>query len=105
MPRDIPIGNGNVLIAFDKDSILREFYYPHVGLENHTGDPFRFGVWTGDRFSWIPDGWQIRRDYIDNTLVTNVELTNDELGLRIWVNDLVDSETNIYLKKFTIENL
>lgn len=105
MPRDIPIGNGNVLIAFDKDSILRDFYFPHVGLENHGGDPFRFGVWVGGQFSWVPDGWQIKRDYLDDTLVTDVELVNGGLGLRIVVNDLVDFEENIYLKKLTVENL
>ena len=45
MARDIPIGNGNMLVAFDKDYILREFCFPHVGEENHTaGHPFRFGV-------------------------------------------------------------
>ncbi len=105
MPRDLPIGNGNVLIAFDKDSILRDFYFPHVGQENHAGDPFRFGVWANDRFSWVPDGWQIKRDYLGHTLVTDVELIHDELGLRITANDLVDFEENIYLKKLTVENL
>lgn len=47
MPRDIPIGNGNILIAFDRNYLLREFYFPHVGQENHTeGEPFRFGIWA-----------------------------------------------------------
>lgn len=105
MSRDIPVGNGNVLIAFDKDAVLQEFYFPHVGLENHVGNPFRFGVWANDRLSWIPEGWQIRKDYIDNTLVSSVELLNEELGLRIWINDLVDFEENIFLKKLQVENL
>ena len=104
MARDIPIGNGNVLIAFDKDAILRDLYFPHVGEENHSGAPFRFGVWANDRFSWIPDGWKIQRDYLGNTLVTDVELTSDEMGLRIVMNDMVDFEENIYLKKLTVEN-
>ena len=33
MPRDIPIANGSVLIAFDRDYLLREFFFPHVGDE------------------------------------------------------------------------
>lgn len=105
MPRDIPVGNGNVLVTFDTDSLLRDFYFPHVGEENHAGDPFRFGVWANDRFTWVPDGWRVQRNYLDHTLVTDVELVHDEMGLRIAINDLVDFETNIYLKKLTVENL
>ena len=35
MARDIPVGNGKILVAFDKDYLLREFYFPYVGEENH----------------------------------------------------------------------
>lgn len=45
MPRDIPVGNGSLLIAFDADYTIRDLYYPHVGKENHAmGNPSRFGV-------------------------------------------------------------
>lgn len=106
MPRDLPVGNGNLLVAFDKDYLLREFYFPHVGEENHTkGKKFRFGIWVDGKFSWVPDGWRIEKDYLDDSLVTNVTLTNESCHLRITVNDLVDFHENIYLKKMTVENL
>lgn len=106
MPRDIPVGNGNILIAFDRDYTLREFYFPHVGEESHTkGAPFRFGVWVNGRFSWMQDGWRIKMDYLDDSLVTDVELIHDELGLKICANDLVDFHHDIYLKKLVVENL
>ncbi len=106
MPRDIPVGNGNMLVAFDKDYNLREFYFPHVGEENHVKDePFRFGVWVNGAFSWVGSGWRIRRDYLDNSLVTKVELIHDGFKIRITANDLVDFHENIYLKKLTVENL
>lgn len=106
MPRDIPVGNGNVLIAFDKDYLLREFYFPHVGEQNHVKeDPFRLGVWSEGIFSWLPEGWVINKDYLDDSLVTNVSLVNEQMGLKIICNDLVDYQENIYLKKFTVENL
>lgn len=106
MPRDLPIGNGNLLIAFDKDYLLREFYFPHVGEENQTGgQPFRFGIWVNEKFSWIPNGWTIQRNYLDDSLVTDVELINDSLKLKITANDLVDFHQNVYLKKLNIENL
>lgn len=85
MPRDLPIGNGNMLIAFDRDYLLREFYFPHVGEENHThGEKFRFGVYIDHEFGWIPDGWRIRKDYLDDSLITDVELTHDRWNGCYW---------------------
>ncbi|PIP67811.1 MAG: glycoside hydrolase family 15 [Candidatus Omnitrophica bacterium CG22_combo_CG10-13_8_21_14_all_43_16] len=106
MPRDIPVGNGNMLIAFDNNYILREFYFPRVGQENHTkGEPFRFGVWVNGKFKWISEGWEKSLDYLDDTLVTNVTLINNELKVKITAHDLVDFHENIYVKKLTVENL
>ncbi|MCL5260351.1 MAG: glycoside hydrolase family 15 protein [Gammaproteobacteria bacterium] len=106
MPRNLPISNGNLLVAFDNNYLLREFYFPHVGEENHTkGDPFRFGVWVDGEFSWLGKNWEISCDYLDDTLVTNVVLFNKKLALRILANDIVVCDENIYLKQLTIENL
>lgn len=64
MPRDLPIGNGTLLINFDRDYQVRDIYYPHLGLENHSdGRPFRVGVWCEGEFSWLGPGWQIDRHY------------------------------------------
>ncbi|MBX7067119.1 MAG: glycoside hydrolase family 15 protein [Parachlamydiales bacterium] len=104
MPRDIPIGNGRVLVAFDCNGLLRELHFPHVGQENHSsGDPFRIGVWVNGSFSWIPENWQVERDYSDDTLVASLRFANDTL--RIESNDLVDFEEDIYLKKIKVLNL
>lgn len=104
MPRDVPIGNGKVLVAFDCNGLLREFHYPLVGQENHcAGDPFRLGVWIDGAFSWIPEGWEVTRDYAGDTLVASLGFTNH--FLRIEANDLVDFEEDIYLKKVTVHNL
>lgn len=106
MPRDLPIGNGNLLIAFDKDYLLREFYFPHVGEENHAkGERFRVGFWVDGIFSWLPEGWTLRKDYVTDSLVTNVELQNDSLKLRVIAHDFVDFQDNIYIKKLEVENL
>jgi len=52
MPRDLPVGNGQVLVNFDSRYFLRDFYFPHVGQENQTlGHPNRFGVWVDGWFS------------------------------------------------------
>ena len=36
MPRDLPIGNGNLMINFDHEYNVRDVYYPHVGQDNQT---------------------------------------------------------------------
>ena len=36
MPRDIPVGNGDLLITFDRVYRVRDLYFPNVGRHNHT---------------------------------------------------------------------
>lgn len=101
MPRDVPIGNGNILVAYDLQGLLREFHFPHVGEENHTlGQPFRWGVWVDGEFFWLYD---LQRNYLDDTLVTDLIFIGRDLKIRF--NDLVDFEENLYLRKITVENL
>ena len=107
MPRDIPVGNGNFLIAFDSDYQIRDIYFPYVGLENHAGwGPCRFGVWADGRLVWTSDpAWQRLLRYLKETLVSNVTLTHPPLKVRLHCNDAVDFNRNIYIKKIQVTNL
>jgi len=106
MPRDLPIGNGSLLINFDASYRLRDIYYPHVGQENHSaGHPFRFGVWTEGQFRWVDDSrWERKLDYAGDTLVTKVTLRHPDLALRLLCNDVVDFHENLYLRRITVHN-
>lgn len=105
--RDIPVGNGSLLVNFDEKYQIRDIYFPHVGQENHTeGFPFRFGVWADGAFSWIfSDEWERTLEYVPETLVTNVRLLNRELELEINCNDTVASHENIFLRRVRVSNL
>lgn len=105
--RDIPVGNGSLLVSFDERYQIRDIYYPHVGQENHTeGFPFRFGVWTAEGFSWVfEEGWTRTLEYLPETLVTDVRLTNAELELELTCHDTVLSHDNIFLRKIYVSNL
>jgi oligosaccharide amylase len=105
--RDIPVGNGSLLVNFDDRYQIRDIYFPNVGQENHTeGFPFRFGVWTDGKFSWIfSNDWQRELRYISETLVTDVRLTNKKLGIEIVCNDTVGSHDNIFLRRVRVSNL
>ncbi len=107
MPRDIPVGNGNFLIAFDSDYQIRDVYFPYVGLENHAGwGPCRFGVWVENRLAWTSDTtWQRSLRYLKDTLATDVTLTNDALKVRLQCNDCVDFNRNVFVKKIRVTNL
>ncbi|HEX8890131.1 MAG TPA: glycoside hydrolase family 15 protein [Pyrinomonadaceae bacterium] len=107
MPRDIPVGNGSLLVTFDELYRIRDIYFPHVGKENHSeGHPFRFGLWVDGQFSWISDeGWTRELNYLSETLITDVRLVNEKLGVEIISNDAVDSHENIFLRHITLRNM
>lgn len=105
MPRDLPIGNGNVLINFDKQYRVRDIYYPHVGQENHTvGRVNHFGVWADGKFAWVQD-FAVSRKYFKESLVTDVTLKNDNLQLEIRVHDMVDFFNDVFVRQFHVKDV
>ena len=105
MPRDLPIGNGAMLVAFDSDYRLADFYYPHVGMENHVAARFRFGVWADERLTWVEDAeWQKSLHYLRDTIVTDVNCENEVAGLKLRCHDGVDPDANVYLRKIVVRN-
>lgn len=88
MPRDLPLGNGSLLLNFDGTYRIRDLYWRHVGLENHTDwHVCRFGVWADERFVWLDDPrWSRRLQYSHETLVIQVDLSHKEISnlLRTW---------------------
>jgi glucoamylase len=106
MPRDLPVGNGRVLINFDTDYRIRDIYYPHVGQENQTvGHPNHFGVWVDGKFSWVGPGWYIDRKYMKEALLTDVVLRNDDLKIELHCNDVVDFLMDIYVREIKVRDL
>jgi len=106
MPRDIPVGNGSLLVTFDNNYNIRDFYFPYVGRENHTAShPFRFGVWVDGKISWMGPEWEKVLTYEPETLVTSVRARNNRLGLELQCHDAVDFHLNVYLKQIIVKNL
>lgn len=106
MPRDLPIGNGSLLVAFDAQYRLADFYFPHVGMENHAAARFRFGIWSDDAMHWTDEPpWQRTLDYLRDTLVTDIQLQNEAIGVRLRCYDAVDPDANVYVRKIVVRNL
>lgn len=104
--RDIPVGNGRLLVNFDSKYQIRDIYFPHVGQENHSeGFPFRFGIWVDGQFSWLfSDEWERELRYLSNTLVSDVWTRNEQLQVEIISNDTVASHENIFLRSVRVVN-
>ena len=106
MPRDLPIGNGSLLVAFDSVYRLADFYFPRVGMENHAAARFRFGVWCDGALHPADEApWHRTLEYLRDTMVTDVLLQNDAIGLRLRCHDAVDPDANVLLRKFVVRNL
>ncbi|MBI4611646.1 MAG: glycoside hydrolase family 15 protein [Candidatus Rokubacteria bacterium] len=106
MPRDLPIGNGSLLVNFDSAYCLRDLYFPYVGRYNHTvGHPCRVGLWIAGRFRWLHDpAWKRRMEYEPETLVTDVELQDRELGVSVHCHDAVHPRHMLVLRAFEVTN-
>jgi GH15 family glucan-1,4-alpha-glucosidase len=106
MARDLPIGNGNVLINYDVNYNIRDVYYPHVGQENQgSGYPSHFGVWTADGFFWIDNPEAARQTgYLQDTLVTNTVIRHERLGIQLTLQDGVTPNENIFLRKIKLNS-
>jgi GH15 family glucan-1,4-alpha-glucosidase len=104
--RDLPIGNGSLLVTFDRQYQLRDIYYPRVGQENHTsGEPCRFGIWVEGRFTWLDDpAWSRNLVYMADTLVTNVTLRHPDLLVSLTLNDTVDLGRDVLLRRVRVLN-
>jgi glucoamylase len=107
MPREIPLGNGKLLITFDHNYYIRDIYYPSVGKENHLGGHrFGFGVWADGQFEWMSrDGWALRVNYADQTLLSAVDAEHAGLQLRLSCTDVVDYDEPFYIRRIKVQNL
>ncbi|MEA1926089.1 MAG: glycoside hydrolase family 15 protein [Patescibacteria group bacterium] len=108
MPKSLALGNGNILICFDKYARIRDFYYHYVGLENHVGEPcvHRVGVFCNGVFSWIRgDEWDVKIDYKNGTMVSEVNAVNRKLEIELRFSDVVHSKKNILIRKVSVCNL
>jgi GH15 family glucan-1,4-alpha-glucosidase len=106
MPRDVPVGNGSLLVCFDHHYQIRELYWPYVGQENHVaGYTHRVGVWVEGKFSWLSDErWVRDLRYQTSALVTDVTLFHPDLDLTLKFSDAVDFHENVLVRRCTVVN-
>jgi GH15 family glucan-1,4-alpha-glucosidase len=106
MPRDLPLGNGSLLVNFDTSYNLRDIYFPHVGQQNHTdGHVNHVGVWVAGRFAWLDDaGWERRLIYETETLVTDAIVHHPDLAVTLHFTDVVDFDRTAFIRQIEVTN-
>ncbi len=115
MARALTLGNGSILVGIDHVGQVRDFYYPHVGLENHVGGSFvhRVGVFSPNpavggtgKLAWLSDpSWKVSVGGREESLSSDIRAENRDLGVSLTTNDLVYNEHNVFIRKVTIKNL
>jgi GH15 family glucan-1,4-alpha-glucosidase len=95
-----------MLVALDSKMVIRDFFYPKVGLENHLeGHYSRLGIWADRKFSWINENWEVKMRYLPETLVSQCYARNQDIGLQLEVNDAVHSFLDVFLRKVVVNNV
>ncbi|MEX0918709.1 MAG: glycoside hydrolase family 15 protein [Candidatus Paceibacterota bacterium] len=105
--KTLTLGNGNILINFDKFGQVRDFYYPYIGLENHIGNHLlhSIGVYVNGAQSWLNDGyWQIKVDCDSDTFSGKFTAFNEGLGIELRFVDVVYNEKNIFIRRAIVHN-
>lgn len=109
MSRPVVLSNGELHVGINDFGLVHDFYYPYVGLENHTigtGLRHRIGVWVDGAFSWLDDGsWEIRFDYPHSALIGHIVAQSSTLNVILEFDDAVDSDVSALLRNIHVVNL
>lgn len=108
MARPIFLGNGSMLVGLDTSGLVHDFYYPYVGLENHSNEQdnhHRIGLFVDGQMSWLDDDeWDIRLNYEPHVMIGALTAVNEKLQLAIETYDFVDIDFNAFCRNIHVIN-
>ncbi len=101
--RPLILGNGTLTTLIDKAGSLRDFYFPHVGQENHIDEQgYKIGVWVEGKLYWLNEAWN--PSFAEEHGIGEISFENPSLQLRIKITCTVAHNKNIFLQKITLIN-
>jgi len=109
MSRPIVLSNGELHVGLNRYGLVHDFYFPYVGLENHSAGPdlrHRVGIWIDGRLSWL-DGdpnWSFTFTYPHTSLIGNTKAINRELGIILEFDDCVDTTVSAFIRNIHVIN-
>lgn len=102
MVRFLPLGNGRLLVTFDSDMNLMDFYYSKTQSENHGGHPFKNGVMVNGKFIWVDRKIIKDADYLDHTAVGRIYFDFENVEFTSY-NSVYPYE-DIFLRRISMKN-
>jgi len=106
--RPVILGNGSLTVGLNEFGLVHDFYYPYVGLDNLTTSrslQHRIGIAVDESFSWIDSkDWVAHVTVEDDALISNVEVSNAQLGIRVFFKDFVDPQYNALCRQIRVHN-
>jgi GH15 family glucan-1,4-alpha-glucosidase len=109
MARPFTLSNGELHVGINKFGLVHDFYYPYVGLENHSAGKslrHRVGVWIDGKISWLDEpGWQLSFRYPSQALIGHTVAKNESIGVLLEFDDVVDSQISAFMRNVHVINL
>lgn len=107
MARALVIGNGHLAVCFDADGVLRDLYYPYIGLENHVGGyKHRVGIWWDGNFSWLDSkDWEVEVSLTERSMLGLILYKHRSSDLVVKIHCVVYNEVPIFLRHLTVINV
>lgn len=109
MARPLVLSNGELHVGINKFGLVHDFYFPYVGLENHAAGKslrHRVGIWTDGKISWLDDGsWEFSFRYFHRALIGHTTARNDELGILLEFDDVVDANVSAFMRNVHVINM
>lgn len=105
----ILLNNGDLSVGLDGCGEVKEIYFPGNNCNNHVGGGslrHKIGIYVDGAIHWLDDGaWRVEQKYYPGSLVGQTIANNRWLGIRLEIQDFVDSELNVLSRNINIINL
>ncbi|HEU0266817.1 MAG TPA: glycoside hydrolase family 15 protein [Candidatus Saccharimonadaceae bacterium] len=109
MSRPIVLSNGQMHVGINEFGLVHDFYYPYVGLENHSAGRntrHRIGIFVDGAISWLDEDsdWTFRFHYPHHALIGHILAKNERIGVLLEFDDAVDAKQNAFMRNIHVIN-
>lgn len=107
MSTALVLGNKELLVNIDSNLQISDFYFPHVGQENHlaTKPNKMFVRIDGELLEINRTNFNIQIDYTENSLTGISKIVHSPTGVVFEFRDFVLEDMRVFLRDFTISNV
>ncbi|HLE48817.1 MAG TPA: glycoside hydrolase family 15 protein [Patescibacteria group bacterium] len=108
MPKYACLGNGNMLIGYDRFGQVKDLYFHYPGLENHIDEyqTHKIGIFVDGALHWLDGGkFGVVVEYENDTMSSVITAESKDLGIKLIFKDVVYNEKNVFVRDIEIINL